>query len=93
VTGVGLADCDAFFSARLVRFSSALRRLSFSRWRLATVFRCLAISHPPLGLAATLNGPLRSIGAQELRGHRLASWSTVRSSVLPTLQDSKGLFE
>ena len=34
-----------FLPARLARLSSALRRLSFSRWRLANVFRCLAIRH------------------------------------------------
>lgn len=30
---------------RFARLSSALRRLSFSRWRFAYVLRCLAISH------------------------------------------------
>jgi hypothetical protein len=41
--------------ARFARLSWAFRRLSFSRCRLATVFRCLAISHSPFGYRRVLN--------------------------------------
>jgi hypothetical protein len=45
VTDDSVSRCAAFLPERLARFSSALRRLSLSRWRFAYVFRCLAISH------------------------------------------------
>lgn len=48
--GVSVTEWAAFRSARFARLSSALRRLVFSRSRLANVFRCLAISHTSFNL-------------------------------------------